>query len=522
MQPILRLADIRLTDVDLVGGKAANLGELISAGLPVPGGFAITSEAYLAAIGAAGLPDELSALADVDTHDTAALVEHAGKCRWLIEQLTLPAELAEQITAAYRELGSSVPVAVRSSATAEDSAAASFAGMNASFTNVIGDNELLGAVQACWASLYGDRSIAYRAERGLGGQPAIAVVVQRMVASVSSGVMFTVDPSTGDASRMVIEAVRGQGESIVSGKVEPDTYLIDKAGPEIVDVRIGDQRTQITRGPDGHDREVPLDDRHAHARVIEESRIRQIARLGIKVEKHYGSPQDIEWAVAGGKVYLVQSRPITTLGAGAARLTTPAAVIAGAAPSGVLLRGLATSHGVGSGAVRVLLDPGEQGQLLDGEVLVAPMTSPDWVPAMRRAAALITDGGGMTCHAAIVSRELGLPCVVGTHTATGDLRNGQLVTVNGSTGEVLEGRCRDAGRGHPGRAAGGLRPARRCARHPHLRQPGDRRTRRPRWPPCRSTAWACSGRSSWWPTRSTGCTRGCCCSAADAPTSSTG
>lgn len=436
MQPIMKLDQARLSDVGLVGGKGANLGELIGAGLPVPDGFVVTSSAYLETVDAAGLGSKLVELCLIDPTDPLALKAAAEQCQSLVGQLGLPPALAAAIGQAYLALGADVPVAVRSSATAEDSADASFAGMNASFTNVIGESQVLAAITNCWASLYGQRAIAYRAHRKMAGRPAIAVVVQRMVPSEISGVMFTVDPASGDTGTLVIEAVLGQGETIVSGMVEPDTYLVGRSGPTVLSIRVGNQRFAIMRGPDGADQRVDLEPAAAAQRILADQRILEIARLGIATEQHYGRPQDIEWAIADDQVFLVQSRPITTL-----QPEAPAATATPTRTSTPLLTGLATSRGRVAGRVRVLTSPAEQDQLQAGEVLVAPMTSPDWLPAMRRAAALVTDGGGMTCHAAIVSRELGLPCVVGTQTATHSLSTGQLVTVDGGTGEIFDGDC---------------------------------------------------------------------------------
>lgn len=428
--------DIRLSDVALVGGKGANLGELTAGGLPVPPGFVITSEAYLDAMDRSGARNELREIvSSVDADDPASLTAAASAARRLIRETPIPSELADLIGEAYQKLGEDTRVAVRSSGTSEDAGDTSFAGMNATFTNVAGVAELLGRVVDCWASLYGERVIAYRATEEVTEEPAIAVIVQEMVPSECSGVMFTADPSTDDTGRVVIEAVFGQGEAIVSGMVEPDTYVVAKDGLKVLSVRVGHQTREIVRGADGGDAGVELSAEAGGRRVLSDDEIVDLARLAVAVERHYGSPQDIEWARAAGHTFLVQSRPITTLHARAdAAPGTPR----------LLVRGLAASSGRASGAVRVLTSPEQGAQLRTGEVLVAPMTSPDWVPAMRRAAALITDGGGMTCHAAIVSRELGVPCVVGTRAATTALRDGEVVTVDGKRGEVYEGIVADA------------------------------------------------------------------------------
>jgi pyruvate, water dikinase len=435
MEAIRWFGEIGLTDVGLVGGKGANLGELTTAGLPVPPGFVVTAAAYLEAISGSGARARLARLlSKLNADDPSSLAETQRAAREEIMATPIPAEIADAMENAYRTLGHNVAVAVRSSGTTEDAGDSSFAGMNASFTNVIGLPDVLARVKDCWASLYGERVLAYRAEQRLTEEPAIAVIIQKMIFSEESGVMFTADPTTGALDRMIIESVFGQGEAIVSGRVEPDTYILDKVGPRLLSVRQGKQKFKIVRGPDGADVEQPLDAGEVDRRTLSQAEIIAIAELGLRAQQHYGTPQDLEWARAAGETYLVQSRPITTLGAQPASEPRPAS----AAPD-LLLSGLAASAGRASGRVRILTSPNQQREFLDGEVLVAEMTSPDWVPAMRRATALITDGGGVTCHAAIVSRELQLPCVVGTGNATTSLRTGQEVTVDGRTGKVYAG-----------------------------------------------------------------------------------
>ena len=434
--------NIRLSDVDLVGGKGANLGELTFAKLPVPPGFVVTSEAYRYALDAAGVNQSLASIFDGATAtSTADLTALANQAQGLISSITLPSDLASSIVEAFHRLDEGVHVAVRSSGTGEDAGDVSFAGMNATFTNVAGDDELLEKVVACWASLYGARVISYRLTQSISETPAMGVIVQEMVPSERSGVMFTADPSTGDTNRIVIDAAFGQGEVVVSGEVECDSYLLAKDGPTLLQVRVGNKSFKLVRGPDGKDLHVDLSAVEGSRRVLSDDEAVQLASLGLSVEAHYGSPQDTEWAIADGHQYLVQSRPITTLGSNA-QLEGQAAK--------PLIQGLAASSGRATGYVRVLESPDQGDELLAGEILVAKMTSPDWVPTMRRAGALVTDGGGTTCHAAIVSRELGVPCVVGARTATTVLRTGELVTVDGSEGAVYagavavqQGRCRD-------------------------------------------------------------------------------
>ncbi|MDI1449028.1 phosphoenolpyruvate synthase [Polyangium sp. 6x1] len=414
-------------DIASAGGKGANLGELTRAGLPVPPGFVITADAFLSSMEAAGVRQLLAEhLAGLDPDDAADLRAKSAEMRRLVRASAIPAGIEAEIDDAYQKLGPSSAVAVRSSATAEDTATTSFAGMHETYTHVVGQQALLERVRDCWASAYGERVVAYRKTEQLRDEPALAVVVQRMVSSDRSGVIFTADPATADTSRIVIEAAFGLGEVVVGGQVEPDTYTVSKRGPRLLEARVGHKAFKVIRGPDGAERRVELTEEEGGRRVLRDDEILALVRLAIQVEEHYGAPQDIEWAEEGGAFYLVQSRPITTLGAPPER-------------GAVLVSGLGASPGIASGRVRVLRSPGEGQRLEAGEVLVAPMTSPDWVPTIRRAAALVTDSGGMTCHAAIVSRELRIPCVVGARSATRQLRDGELVTVDGARGQVLAG-----------------------------------------------------------------------------------
>ncbi|WP_431929949.1 phosphoenolpyruvate synthase [Amycolatopsis tucumanensis] len=426
---VRELSAIRANDALSAGGKGANLGELTAAGFPVPRGFVVLREGYWATTEYDGVRDELAhlhaeALGLAD--DPERLAEHCDRMRDLVRKATLDPRVRAEVVAAYAQLGPDAVVAVRSSATGEDGADASFAGMNASFTNVTGEHALLERLTDCWASLFSPRVVAYRAGRGFTGEPAIAVVVQEMVPAERAGVAFTADPRTGDRGVVVVEAVFGQGETLVSGAVSPDTYVVGKDDLKVREVRIGDKTHKIVHGLDG-DTRVELSAAAAHQRVLGDITVVELARLARRVEEHYGRPQDLEWAVDGDRTWLVQTRPITTLG--------PEPKPAGQ----VLLRGLAASPGRAGGAVRVLTRPDQGKALRSGEILVAPMTNPDWVPTLRRAAAIVTDGGGMTCHAAIVARELGVPCVVGAGGATTLLTDGEEVTVDGSTGEVRSG-----------------------------------------------------------------------------------
>lgn len=425
------ISALRLSDSEEAGGKGANMGELVAAGLPVPPGFVLLRSSYLSAMRAGGVDAELAAMhreALTKVDNSARLSELCERMRRVVTEAGVSDDVRDQLLAAYRRLGSNCVVAVRSSATGEDGRDASFAGMNQTLTNVTGEDALVDAVTQCWASLFSPRVVTYRASRGFTADPAMAVVVQQMIASEQSGVVFTTDPSTGERDHIVIEAALGLGEVVVSGKVQPDTYVVDKKTLDVVDVKVGYQAFKIVRGPEGRDVVVDLEPEQAQARVLDDAALRRIAELAIAVENHHGCPQDVEWAIAAGKAWLVQARPITTLHPEAADQ-----------PAGVLVRGLPAAPGSASGRVRVLHSPEEGNRLQDNEILVAPMTNPDWLPAIRRAAALVTETGGMTCHAAIVARELNVPCVVGARDATTVLHDGQTVTVDGAHGTVSAG-----------------------------------------------------------------------------------
>ncbi len=436
--------DLGRDDVAIAGGKGANLGELTRAGFHVPPGFVIGADAYLEAIDAVGIRSELAGLTAQTSPSEPESISAAGHGRALVRRTGIPPALAADVEHAYAALCEQsgrpdVAVAVRSSATAEDTAGTSFAGMHRTFTNVTGREALFAAVLSCWESLWGNRAVAYRAAREVGSEPAIAVVVQQMLDVDRSGVAFTVDPSTGDTNSIVIEAAYGQGEVVVSGRVEPDTYVVSRDPRRVQHARRGSQTSAIVRSAAGADEVRELTPEEHGTRVLTDAEVLAIADIGCRIETHYGGePQDLEWAYErGGELWIVQTRPITTLGRpGPAAEPAPAPE---AGPARILVRGLGATSGAASGRVRVMTSPDEGVQFQTGEVLVAAMTDPDWAPLMRRAAAVVTDSGGMTCHAAIVSRELGVPCVVATRTATTTLRTGEIVTVDGARGLVTAG-----------------------------------------------------------------------------------
>jgi pyruvate,water dikinase len=438
-------------DVARAGGKGANLGEMTRAELPVPPGFVVLADAYQQLLEANDLRARIEArLRDLnvsETNDVRAASEEIQ--RW-ISEASVPDKIISDIRDAYSELSrrgkaNAEFVAVRSSATAEDTKAASFAGMNRSFTNVRGADELLARVRDCWASLYGERVIIYRATKQMKDEPAIAVVVQKMVNSDKAGVMFTANPATGDTSVTVIEAAWGLGEVVVGGQVSPDHLVVNKDTGEITERYIGHKAFKLVRSDDGADSRVELNETEADAPVLTDDETARLVEIARRNEEHYDDPQDIEWAIEGQEVFIVQSRPITvgpSEGAAEAKTLDEAARDgrqSAQARGRELVKGLGASAGVAVGAVHLLHSPDESAGFKDGEVLVAPMTAPDWMSLMQKASAIVTEQGGATSHAAIVSREMGLPCVVGADNATEVLKDGMFVTVDGGAGMVYEG-----------------------------------------------------------------------------------
>jgi pyruvate,water dikinase len=456
---VLWLEKLGASDSDRVGGKNASLGEMTRAledrGVRVPEGFATTADAYRAFIAHNGLDKTLcDRLEDLDGR---SLAEVGKDVRRMVLEGELPPEVAEEVRAAYRDLSSrygseAVDVAVRSSATAEDLPEASFAGQQESFLNVTGEDQVLESVKRCYASLFTDRAIAYREEKGFDQLAvALSVGVQKMVRSdkAGAGVLFTIDTEHGFPRVVVLNAAWGLGEMVVQGRVDPDEYvvfkpLLDKEGVvPIVGRTLGDKRVKLIYSEDGESptMEVEASEAERRAAVLDDEEVLQLARWGCVVEDHYGRPMDVEWAKDGdsGQLFVVQARPETVQSRrGGATLTTYRLSDEGTP----LVSGLAVGDRIAAGKVFVLEGPGDFDRFEDGGVIVTEMTDPDWVPVMRRAAAVVTDHGGRTAHAAIVSRELGLPAVVGTGKATRTLKGGQEVTVScaeGDEGFVYEG-----------------------------------------------------------------------------------
>ena len=442
--PVRWLEDIGADDLDSVGGKAASLGELAGAGLPVPPAFVVTADTYRGFIEGTDIDEELFEVVDVDSDDSEALSDAHERATELIVETPMPEDLREEILEAYDGLeGGEASVAVRSSATAEDLPDASFAGQQETFLNVTRER-LLECVKDCWASLFSQRAIYYRNEQGFDHDVVdIAVVVQVMVDAEKSGVMFTSHPSTGEHVT-IIEAAWGLGEAVVSGSVSPDNYVVDPETGEVRDVTVAEKKVMCVRDEETGEtieREVPEEQRNQ--RVLDETEILELVEMGDTVEDHYGDPQDVEWAIYEGEVYMLQSRPITTIAGGDIEETESAEAKANGSGETKqresLVQGLGASPGIASGPARIVGSLDQLDKVGEGDIIVTEMTTPDMVPAMKRAAGIVTDEGGMTSHAAIVSRELGVPAVVGAGNASSTLSDGQEITIDGDKGTVREG-----------------------------------------------------------------------------------
>ncbi|WP_457591325.1 pyruvate, water dikinase [Geoglobus sp.] len=436
---ILWLNEIGKDDVPLAGGKGANLGELLRNEIPVPNGFVVDSRTFLEFMEATGLWYQVNdMLRGIDVESTEELNSVSEKIRKLIESAKIPENIEQEIRKAYRKLcdeeGEEVFVAVRSSATAEDLPEASFAGQQETYLNVRGEDDVVDKVRKCWSSLYTPRAIYYRVQQGFKHEEvSIAVVVQKMVNSEKSGVMFTSHPVTGE-KLCIIEAAFGLGEAIVSGSVSPDTYVYDRLAKKLVEINIAEKKIMITKNEKGETVTVELPPEKAKERVLSDEEIEELVKFAELIESHYGHPQDVEWGIEKGKVYILQSRAITTI-----KGKKDEGEVSVKRELKVLLKGLGASPGIGSGKVKVIMSEKEINKIEEGDILVTTMTTPDMVPAMKKASAIITDEGGLTCHAAIVSRELGVPAVVGTKEATKVLKDGMVVTVDGEKGIVYEG-----------------------------------------------------------------------------------
>jgi pyruvate,water dikinase len=453
---VLWFEELTKDDVPIVGGKNANLGEMIRAGIPVPPGFAVTAYAFKRFIEETGIKDEIYRIIREHVKPGASgpkdYEEASKRIRELIEKTPMPSDIEEEIRRAYRELCKRVGrseefVAVRSSATAEDLPDASFAGQQETYLNVRGEDEVVEKVKKCWSSLFTPRAIFYRESKGFAHEKVlISVAVQKMVNSRSAGVMFTIHPVTGEEDKIVIEGAWGLGEAVVAGKVTPDEWVVDKKTLSIIERRISEKTFEIVRDPrTGRNVEREVETERRTAPCLSDEEVRRLAELAVAIEKHYGRAMDIEWAIDRDlpfpqSVFIVQARPETVWSSRKAEAKPAEIKAARLAEAKAVVKGLPASPGVAYGKAKVCLTLEDAKRLMQkGDILVTKMTDPDWVPYMRLASAIVTDEGGMTAHAAIVSRELGIPCIVGTREATKVMKTGEYYTVDARAGVVYEG-----------------------------------------------------------------------------------
>jgi len=456
---ILWFKEISKSDVSLVGGKNASLGEMYSnlteKGIKVPNGFALTSQAYCYFLRFNKIDQKLKEIFERLDPDKLKSIEETGKkSRDLILKAEFPEDLKKEILQSYENLSREydhidVDVAVRSSATAEDLATASFAGQHESFLNISGQENLLLSIKKCFASLFNNRAIVYREEKGFNHlEIALSVGVQKMIRSdlASSGIIFTLDTETGFRNVVLINSIYGVGELIVKGKITPDEFYIFKPAlkegyKSIIIKNLGRKTKKYIYEKKGGLKEVNVAKEQQLKFSLTDEEILILAKWACKIEEHYGAPQDIEWAKDGlsGKLFIVQSRPETIHVSQIGKFYEEYKIDT---TEKSILTGIAIGNKVGQGKVRVISDVSKLNQFQKGEVLVTEMTDPDWVVAMRLASAIITDEGGKTCHSAIVARELGIPAIVGTKSATKNLKNGQMITVDcsSSQGRIFDGK----------------------------------------------------------------------------------
>ncbi len=457
---IVWFEEVGKDDVGLVGGKGANLGEMLNSGFPVPYGFVVTANAYFHFIEKNNLQRKINNLISiVNFNNQKELTDISMAIKKLINDAEIPKIIIKEITSHYENLISKeqkilhkkgilgeikgklkslykLPlVAVRSSATAEDLPTASFAGQQETFLNVSGENVLIQKVKDCWASLFTERAIYYRHEQGFDHfRVGLAAVVQRMIQSEKSGISFSIDPVTNNKKVITIESIFGLGEYIVQGIVTPDHFEINKDSFEIVNKTISRQYVKLIKsGKNNIEKKMGKND-GSKQKITDEQAIR-IAKIVKNIEKHYYFPQDIEWAIENDTIYIVQSRPITTFKEGKQNIQEHE--VSNKNP--VLLKGDQAAPGIGVGQPVIVMSPKDIDLVKKGDILVAPQTNPDYVPAMKRAAGIVAERGGRTSHAAIVSRELGIPAVVGAENATKILKHEKIISINGATGEVFKG-----------------------------------------------------------------------------------
>ena len=460
-QFLLWFEQLERKDVDIVGGKSSSLGEMTAkTDVPVPYGFATTAYAYRYFIKESGLEEKMRSILSelTDVENSALLRDVSARLRDAIMAEKMPQDLQDAIGAAYVELGKRVGeenpyVAVRSSATAEDLPDASFAGQQDTYLNVQGAETIIAKVKECYASCFTDRAVYYREKQGFDHiEVALSAVVQMMVFSKTSGVMFTVNVATGDDNNILIEAAFGLGEYVVQGTVTPDNYTISKHDHKIIDRCVNEQDIMLVRKKGGDCEEVQVPEEQRKVQTLTDEQILELADYAKKIEKHYGCYMDMEWGVdeRTNKIWILQARPETVWSRrnkeGGAKVQESKSMTT--TDHKVIVKGLPASPGKVSGRVHVILDPSRIDEFKEGEILVTEMTAPDWVPAMKKAKAIVTDSGGMTCHASIVSRELGIPCIVGTKSrgeaATVTIPDGIDVTIDATHGVVYEGIIEEA------------------------------------------------------------------------------
>lgn len=434
---VLFFREITKEDVPIVGGKAANLGEMYNkTQVPIPPGFAVTANAFWHFINENKLGDRIAHELHriVNANDTKALEKIGANIRAMILKARIPEDLRKNIELAYEKMGEPL-VAARSSATAEDLPGASFAGAQETYLNLKGKRQLIEGVKKCYASLYTGRAIFYRIQQGFEHKRvALSVAVQKMVDSIASGVVFTLDVRDGNRDLITIEGSYGLGEYVVKGIVTPDTYFVRKKGLKIAERKIAKKEIMLKTKKGGGTIETKVPSHLKEKPVLTNNEIELLARYSLQVETHYKIPQDLEWAKdLDNTIYIVQSRPET------AWVLKKVGQVFAKSKGKELLKGLSASPGLGSGPVKIIRNLSEVDKINDGDILVTRMTNPDMVPAMKKAVAIVTDEGGATSHAAIVSRELGIPCVVGTEKATKILKDGMGVTIDGSRGIVFAG-----------------------------------------------------------------------------------
>ncbi len=441
---VVKFSEIDKNDIPLVGGKGANLGEMAKAHFPVPDGYIVTAESYYSFLKANNLEQTIKNLIKTIDVDKPTELDHVSqKVKKLITDSEVPQSLAKLIATYYTNLGGihgDTLVAVRSSATAEDLPTASFAGQQETYLNVRGESNVVLKVRECWASLFSARAIFYRSKNNFDHfRIGIACVIQKMVQSEASGIMFTIDPVNNDKSKIVVESILGLGELIVQGSVTPDHYEVNKHNFQIDKKIIGIQ-DNIMKKVGSKNKTEKLSTRLSEHAKVTDQKIIEIAKIGLQIEKHYFFPQDIEWAIEKNKVYIVQSRPVTTVQSTTDKREQAEEVeVLLEKNLKEVLRGQPASPGIGTGPAKVIFSAKELHKIVPGDILVTTMTNPDYVPAMKKASAIVTNEGGRTAHAAIVSRELGIPAIVGSQKATKVLKNGRIYTVDGIKGVVYEG-----------------------------------------------------------------------------------